>query len=171
VLALAATNGGAIANPAGLIGKLSVEFAQGAALVARVDATWKAARATQNGWEKPGFNDGAWLPVKEIARFGAAPWGSLSGAQLTLSPVKADPFTGACEIPASVDLAKSRIYLELDALAPEAAARVTVNGAYAGGFIDKPLRLDVTRHVKAGKNTIVIEPFAPKSAQLSLYPR
>ncbi len=56
--------------------------------------------------------------------------------------------------------------LELDDLSPEAAARVTVNGQYAGGFIGRPFRLDVTRLLRTGPNTIRIEPFAPRTAQL-----
>ncbi len=168
-IGIAATNGGTGPNPAGLIGKLSIAFTQGDPLVVRVDTSWKSARQKQDGWVEPGFKDDAWAPAKEIARFGAAPWGSLSGAQLTLSPVKADPFTGECQIPPNANLAAWRWCLELEGLAPEAAARVTVNGAYAGGFIDKPLRLDVSRHVKTGKNTIAIEPFAPKSARLTCY--
>ena len=54
----------------------------------------------------------------------------------------------------------------MDDLSPEAAARVTVNGQDAGGFIGRPLRLDVTRLIKHGSNTILIEPFAPHSARL-----
>ncbi len=53
--------------------------------------------------------------------------------QITLSPVKADPFFGHCEV-AAADLKKARVYLELGALAPEIAARVTVNGKSAGRF-------------------------------------
>ena len=49
----------------------------------------------------------------------------------------------------------------MDDVAPEAAARVTVNGKDAGGFIGRPLRLDVTRLLQPGTNTIRIEPFAP----------
>ena len=164
-LAIAATNGATEPNPAGLIGKLSVEFAQGPPLVVRVDATWKSWSEHAQGWAAPEFNDGAWPPAREIARFGAGPWGALGHARLTLSPVKADPFTGACLVPAA-DLAAARVHLELDGLAPEAAAAVSVNGAYAGGFIGAPFKLDVTRHLKAGENTIVIEPFAPKEARL-----
>jgi len=43
-----------------------------------------------------------------------------------------------------VDLKRSHVYLELEGLLPEAAARVTVNEAYAGGCIGNPLRLEVT---------------------------
>lgn len=48
------------------------------------------------------------------------------------------------------------------------AGRVTVNGQDAGGFIGRPLRLEVTKFLKAGVNQITIAPFAPKSAWLSV---
>ena len=83
--------------------------------------------------------------------------------------MEADPFDATCTVPADIDLATSRVYLELDELAPEAAASVTVNGKYAGGFIGKPFRLDVTKHLKTGPNTIRIVPFSPKSAKLVVY--
>ena len=94
------------------------------------------------------------------------------GGKLTRSPIAAaDPFVGQCELPADLDLAKSRVMLVMDSLAPEEAARVTVNGAYAGGIIGKPFRLDVTPLLKAGANTIRIEPFAPKTAHLAVFAR
>jgi hypothetical protein len=54
-------------------------------------------------------------------------------------------------------------------LAPETATRVTVNDAYTGGFLAKPLRLEISKHLKPGLNTIRLEPFAPKSARLVVY--
>jgi hypothetical protein len=45
---------------------------------------------------------------------------------------------------------------------------VTVNDQYAGGFIGKPFRLDVTKYLKLGAKQIAIEPFAPKSARLAV---
>ena len=92
-----------------------------------------------------------------------------AGRRYTGSPVVGDPFDGICEIPATVQLASSRVYLEMEELLPEAAARVTVNGEDAGGCIGKPLRLDITAHLKTGANTIRIEPFAPKSARLVIF--
>ena len=52
---------------------------------------------------------------------------------------------------------------------PESEASVTVNGRPAGGVIGKPWRLEITRHLKAGENTIQIEPLAPKAAKLVFY--
>ena len=92
-----------------------------------------------------------------------------AGRPYATSPVEANPFNGTCTIPADLDLAKARVYLEVDDLTPEAAASVTVNGRYAGGFIGKPLRLNVTRFLKPGPNTIRLDAFAPRSARLVIY--
>jgi hypothetical protein len=86
--------------------------------------------------------------------------------KLTLSPVTANPFEGTCEIPAG--LAIGRALLEMDGIKPEAAARITINGRDAGGVIGKPLRLEVSRHLKPGTNTIRIEPFAPEAVRLAV---
>jgi hypothetical protein len=83
-----------------------------------------------------------------------------------LSPSKADPFVGHCSWPESLDLKRSRVYLEMSAPAPEAAARVTINGYDAGGVIGAPFRLEVARFLRPGKNTVRIEPFAPAEARL-----
>ncbi|MBI5385436.1 MAG: hypothetical protein HZA90_12225 [Verrucomicrobia bacterium] len=172
-LAIAAANAAAVnmANPAGLIGSLTVEFESGAPLTVRVDKSWKVSKEKPTGWTDAGFNDAAWTSAAEVARYGAAPWRRFANGQLTLSPVKADPFFGHCEIPASLDLSQSRVCLELDDLSPETAARVTVNDAYAGGYLAKPLRLDITGKLKPGLNTFRIEPFAPKSARLIWHAR
>ena len=163
-------------SPAGLLGRYEIAFEQGEALKGRIDGTWKAANQEQAGWEKPGFDDKGWAQAKEAAKYGQGPWGMLGGGggggrAQTLSPVKGDPFHGRCELPADVNLARSRVYVETDEPAPEAAARVTVNGQYAGGFIGKPCRLEVTRHLKSGENKIVVEPFAPKSVRVVVYER
>ncbi|MCL4181149.1 MAG: hypothetical protein KJ072_25815, partial [Verrucomicrobia bacterium] len=71
--------------------------------------------------------------------------------------------------PATLDFDRARIYLELSDLEPEAAARVTLNGHDASGFIGKPLRLDVTRFARPGTNTVRIEPFAPRTARFVVY--
>jgi len=80
------------------------------------------------------------------------------GRPLTRSPVAAaDPFRGHFAIPADVDPTKCRVCLEMDGL-PEDSAAVKINGVFAGGVIGRPLRLDITGHLKAGQNTLLIEP-------------
>lgn len=89
---------------------------------------------------------------------------------LTKSPVRANPFHGKVAVPETISLATSRVYLEMEGLAPEEAAQVTVNGRNAGGVIGKPLQVDVARYLKPGSNTIRIVPFTPKQVRLAVYP-
>ncbi len=122
-------------------------------------------------------------PPRDRSRGAFSPTPDLKRKPLTLSPVKAaDPFRGRVTIPADVHLlhcsyssyahvenTRATICLEMDDLPGEAAA-VTVNGQRAGGLIGRPLRLDITRYLKTGENSIVIEPLAPKAARLAFYP-
>jgi hypothetical protein len=168
-LAILAVNGSDKPNPAGLLGRFVVEFDDGATQSVGIDPSWKTSNTEQSGWTDAAFNDAAWPPAKALAQYGQAPWGDLDApvGGMTLSPVKAaDPFLGRCQLP---NLPQAPVYLELETLAPETAARVTVNGQDAGGIIGKPLRLNVSRFLKPGANTIRIEPFAPQSARLATY--
>ena len=112
------------------------------------------------------------IPVTRVASPETPVPVPIAGKQpFTASPVKAaTPYDGVRELPAALDLANERVYLEVTALAPEAAARVTVNGSDAGGFIGAPLRLDITRFLKPGTNTMRLEPFAPTEVKLAVYP-
>ncbi|HEY5910344.1 MAG TPA: glycosyl hydrolase [Verrucomicrobiae bacterium] len=168
-LAVQAVNGGGSPNPAGLLGCLRVEFDRGEALVVPVDGTWKTSRDGAEGWVQAAFDDSGWKPAKEVARYGQGPWAAVGVGQLTLSPVKANPFSGMCELPSGVDPGHVA-YLVMEGLSPEVAGRVTINGEDAGGLIGLPLRLPVTQHLKAGVNKIKIEPFAPESARLEITP-
>jgi len=164
LLAVSAVNGGTEPNPAGILGRLSVEFESGETVSVLVDKSWKTAKEKQAGWETTALDARGWLAAQPVARYGEGPWGRLGGGQT--SPVVAIPFSGTSDVPSSVDLSTARVFLHMDDLTPEEAARVTVNGSYAGGFIGRPFRLDVTRYLKHGANSVKIEPFAPKSIRL-----
>jgi hypothetical protein len=169
VLAVLAVNGGKTPNPAGVIGRYSIELEDGSSISGTIDKTWKTAKELQDGWNRQPFDDAAWPAAQEIAKMGDAPWGQI-GRELTRSPVKAaDPFRSHFTIPADIDLAKTRVFLAMDEL-PDASAAIHVNGVYAGGVIGRPSCIDITRHLKKdGENTVVIEPLAPKSARLVFY--
>jgi hypothetical protein len=157
-------------NPAGVIGHYTVDYASGSPLKGRIDSTWKAMNRVVDGWNKPEFDDQSWPSAQAIARHGDAPWGHLDRLErMTLSPVVADPYLARCEIPAGLDLSKSRVVLELEGVTPEEAARITINETYVGGFIGRPLRLDVTLWLRSGANTIRVDPFAPKQARLVVF--
>ena len=165
-LAVLALNSTDKPSPAGLLGSLQMEFEAGEPVTIRVNESWRTSREKRPGWTEATFDDSAWPAAKSIAHYGTGPWGRVGAGQLTLSPVKADPFMGHCEIPPDLDLKKARVYLEMDDLAPEGAARITINRQYASGFLAKPFRLEITKHLKPGLNSFAIEPFAPKSARL-----
>ena len=106
------------------------------------------------------------------APYGQGPWGTIVfGARSPmLSPLKPDPFLGRCTVPGDVDINACRVYLEMDDLPPpEMAAAVTVNGRPAGGVIGRPFRVDVTRLLRPGENTVEIVPVSPKNARLVFY--
>ncbi|HNQ87418.1 MAG TPA: glycosyl hydrolase [Verrucomicrobiota bacterium] len=165
VLAIRAINASTQPNPAGLLGCLRVEFDTGEPLVVPVDRSWKTSRDPVGGWTAAAFDDSGWKPAAEAAPYGSAPWSAVGVGPLTLSPVKADPFVGSCQIPADLDWRRG-VHLVMDGVAPEAAARVTLNGRDAGGAIGLPLRLDVSPYLKTGANTVRIEPFAPRTVRL-----
>ena len=76
------------------------------------------------------------------------------------------PFSGEFEIPG--DLGDSRVFVEIEGPTTEPAARVKVNDAWAGGFIGRPYRLDITRHLKAGTNKLKVAPFGPTSVKIRI---
>ena len=76
VLAVAAANSGTTPNPAGLLGMLVLNYADGTSTNVEMDATWKAANTLQSGWQSPGFNDSAWTNALVLGGFGTSPWGT-----------------------------------------------------------------------------------------------
>lgn len=72
-LAIAATN--TSPGPAGLLGKLVIEFAPGEPLVIFLDRSWKVSNREHAEWQNPDFDDEDWPAAKEIAQIGEAPWG------------------------------------------------------------------------------------------------
>jgi hypothetical protein len=91
VLAIEASNvgnGGAGPNPAGLIGRLDVTFADGTRISLDTDANWRTTRTTPDPtWRSVAFGDDAWSGAKVAAKFGGGPWGEprLGGAEVQVA--------------------------------------------------------------------------------------
>ena len=107
-------------------------------------------------------------PVQPLAicRYGGGVWKKLGQS----GRVTASPFAEsiATELAFSLPALKpgARVYLACDDVGGEKSAAVTVNGAFAGGFIGKPYRLDITKSVKAGANTLETKPFRLKNPRI-----
>ncbi len=173
VLAIEAINGGSGANPAGLIGKIVIGYAGAGDQSLAIDTTWRSADKPADRWQGQDFDDSAWKPVARLAPYGRGAWGAFEGGdssrrRFTAPNIKADPYRGEFDVPADWLGKGKHVMLECEGIEPEPAAAVTLNGAHFGGFIGSPLTLDLTGHLKPGRNVIDIQPFAPKSVRITL---
>ncbi len=75
-VAILATNGGTSPNPAGLIGRLSIELDNDQCIDVPIDATWKASDKEQTSWKRPDFDDTAWPAARVLGKVGIEPWGT-----------------------------------------------------------------------------------------------
>jgi hypothetical protein len=44
-------------------------------------------------------------------------------------------------------------------------------GVSVAKYLGKPFRLDITDHLRAGENALLLEPFAPASVRIAVYGR
>lgn len=78
VLAVAAENMPANgANPAGLIARLEIRFADAELFALTSDATWRCAKGEILGWDTASFDDAAWAKAMAIGKHGDSPWGPI----------------------------------------------------------------------------------------------
>ncbi len=69
---------------------------------------------------------------------------------------KGEPAATRLEFDLGLVKPTGRLFFVCDRLEKGALAALEINGAYAGGFQQGPYRMDVTRFVKAGENTLVV---------------
>jgi alpha-L-rhamnosidase len=79
VVAVQVNNLGDTPNPAGAVGKLTVEFESGDPLVVATDGQWKSHPVEVKQWHLPAFDDAAWKPVTVLGPVGMQPWGNVHG--------------------------------------------------------------------------------------------
>ncbi|AZM50416.1 hydrolase [Streptomyces sp. WAC 06738] len=86
VVAVRATNrGGASVNPGGLLVRLMVH--RGDDVTELVTGPgWRCADQEQDGWQQPGFDDGAWAAATVLAPYGQGPWGSGAAVPAEVRP-------------------------------------------------------------------------------------
>lgn len=80
--AISAANTGTSPNPAGLLGKFVLRYADGQEAIVPFDATWKAHNSLASGWQNPGFDDSTWPSALVLGRYGVGPWNSIVTVQI-----------------------------------------------------------------------------------------
>ena len=78
ILAVAANNADIGPNWAGLIGRVTVELADGRQVALETGPAWKTQNREPTGWLEATFDDAGWFAAQEVAKFGAAPWGQIT---------------------------------------------------------------------------------------------
>ena len=163
-LAIAAINTGESDNPAGIAGKLLIEYETGEEANAvrhpqadiLMDSLWKASNIEQEGWQGCNFDDAGWSDAKEIAVIGDQPWGTPGESRLVL------PALPYLRKTFSVDKTVERAIVYVSALG---LYELHINGKRAGedyftpGWTDYNKRVyyqsyDVTELLATGENAI-----------------
>lgn len=74
-------NSGDGPNPAGLVGRLKVDFETGEPLIIVTDNQWKAADKEAGAWTSTDYDDAAWQGAKVLGTAGMQPWGKVSAPE------------------------------------------------------------------------------------------
>ena len=120
--------------------------------------TWKGGsfRTCPENWEVRRYGE-EFRKAGAVRNFGDRPWQKcLLGP--THSPYRESVAT-ECRFTLPKPKLGERVYFVCDGTAGESSAAVEVNGSFAGGFIGRPYRLDVTRAVREGENALIVKPF------------
>jgi alpha-L-rhamnosidase len=88
VFGLVGRNDGGEPNPAGVIGKLTVEFADGEIWSLQTDEQWKVSKYPEANWNTAGFDDSKWVAAKELGPAEMPPWGNPRSAESRRLPAR-----------------------------------------------------------------------------------
>jgi len=128
---------------------------------------WSAGLLLSDGqfWEVYREGEAAVKPL-EICRYGQGVWGKLGPA----SKIMRSPFAESVATELAFSLPKleagERVCFVCDGTEGENSAAIEVNGAFVGGFIGAPYRLDLTKAMKAGANKLIAKPFRIKNPRI-----
>lgn len=160
VLAIAATNAldtNGNPSPAGLIGRIVVEFDAGDPLIVPTGSNWLAATDEQAGWTVRDFDDSGWVAALATATYGDPPWGRGIGIPPSPAPLLRREFTIAKPV------RSARVYV-----AGVGYHELQLNGTRVGDHVMDPactdydkrvlyVTHDVTSLLRSGRNAIGAE--------------
>ncbi|HQM32338.1 MAG TPA: family 78 glycoside hydrolase catalytic domain [Candidatus Hydrogenedentes bacterium] len=92
------TNTGDAANPAGVIARLDIEYADGTSQTLVTDKTWRA--GPKEGWDaalaessQNAVLPAGWPPARELGPYGMEPWGEITRVDSDVMPIFRHEFT------------------------------------------------------------------------------
>ncbi|MBC8767706.1 DUF1553 domain-containing protein [Arenibacter sp. BSSL-BM3] len=113
-IAIEGVNEGKIANPAGILFSMKINFSDGSEIMLNSDNSWKSTADRPNeGWTSTGYDDSKW---EEVRNFGTSNWGKLiaftfkdhDGEFARASLVEQHPFMKALGRPSRENVTTSR---------------------------------------------------------------
>lgn len=152
VLAVEARN--AETGPAGLIGKLLVNFADGGSLEVPVDESWLSSATAAADWSKPDFAANGWQAAAVVGRSGDKPWGVPGVVRMDPASYFRKSFRAGKPVKRATLFASALGAYEL-----RMNGRAIDRDVLSPGWTDFGKRVhylgyDVTNHVKQGENVI-----------------
>jgi len=154
--AVSVTNRAEAPSPAGLVGKLLVEFDSAESVTIKIDGSWKTAQTAEDGWQNENYNDRDWVNAMETADCGDMPWGNMEDDTLDLPP---SPYLRK-EFSVDNPIKRAMVYVTALGLYELRINGERVGGDYfTPGWTDYNQRLyyysyDVTDMISRGNNAI-----------------
>jgi alpha-L-rhamnosidase len=156
ILAVAVTNSGQSANPAGLIAAVVIDLQDGQKKIICTDGQWLVSEKAQDRWMMSDDNDSGWAKAQVIGDFGCQPWSEIKMPQIILPPARYLRSEFAVSKPVK------RAYLYTSAMG---LYQVYLNGQrvsqdyFSPGWTDYNQRIyyrtcDVTSSLKKGDNAV-----------------
>jgi alpha-L-rhamnosidase len=149
-------NDGANPSPAGVIGKLTVDFTDGEPLVITTDEQWKVSKTEEPGWNTLAFDDSKWVAAQVLGPAGMKPWGDARIPENRRQPAR------WLRKEFSVEKKVSRATVYFSGLG---LSELYLNGAKVGDAVLSPalaqydqrqfyVTYDVTAQVRSGANAL-----------------
>ena len=156
VFGLTGSHNGKDNNPAGVVGKLTVEFTDREPLVIATDEKWKVSPNADSNWNTMNFDDSKWLQPKVLGPAGMEPWGETHTAESRRQPAR------YLRKEFSVDKSISRATVSFCGLG---LSELYLNGGKIGDAVLSPafaqydkrefyVTYDVTRNLQRGANAL-----------------
>ena len=75
-------------RPAGVVGLLEIQFADGEPMIIPTDEHWKVSDHEVSGWLNTNFDDSGWVAAQKIGPVGMQPWGDVRSSEGRVLPAR-----------------------------------------------------------------------------------